>query len=94
MVLCDQDGRSCAPGSDRFQVTTALVKAVRSSRQRGTDLARAAGLPPHRLSGYLHGTSFGPRTAVRLRALGQLLSLPDSECVEPFVDPVFGNGVR
>jgi hypothetical protein len=73
----------------RYRIPSETVTAIRSSRQRGTDLARAVGMPPHRLSGYLHGTTFGARTAQRIRAIGPLVGLDPDACIEPFRDPIF-----
>jgi hypothetical protein len=74
----------------RFQVTPLFVATVRSSRQRCSDLARAVGLPPVRFSGHLNGTSFGPQTARRIRAMGPLLGLAEDHCCHAFRDPMVG----
>jgi hypothetical protein len=73
----------------RLQFTPWFRNALSRSGRTHADVARAVGLSPSRFSTYICGSTFGPKTARRIVAIGLPLGLDDPAlCFEPFFDPI------
>jgi hypothetical protein len=75
----------------RFTISPTFVAAIasRSGVVTKRELATQAGLAPVEFSRFLHGSSFGHITRLRIIAVGKRLGLSAHECTRPYDDPIF-----